>query len=146
MLIGHTTLMELILLPFKGKMKEEIKNSLTRFNTLKLEGLDINDDAKKRLLKVHKCRGKPFQVLSYLEDLFGKNNRMFFECGKDIRDQIISNKNYGFKKAGDYYVSSDGIYEFKMIEADFEYVDLLPKGESSLDSLESIQVDEEAPQ
>ena len=70
--------------------------------------------------------------------LFGKNNRMFFECGKDIRDQIISNKNYGFKKVGVYYVSSDSIYEFKMIEADFEYVDLLPQGESSLDSLEVI--------
>ena len=123
---------------FIANMKKQVSNSDYNKIPLVLVGLRYSYQGEEYL----NSEEHGLFYASTVVYLFGKNNRMFFECGKDIRDQIISNKNYWFKKAGDYYVSSDGIYEFKMIEADFEYVDLLPKGESSLDSLESIQVDE----
>ena len=72
LLIGHTALMEIILRPYKGEIKSKIHKSLTQFNRLELNNLQISHENKEKLFNLLSFRGKPSEVLDKLEEEFGK--------------------------------------------------------------------------
>ncbi|WP_320674694.1 ATP phosphoribosyltransferase regulatory subunit [Prochlorococcus sp. MIT 1341] len=72
LLIGHTGLMELILNPYRGKLKEEIKNYLIDFDRVGLEQLNLHSAHQEKLIKIIQTRGTANNVLTRLKDIFGE--------------------------------------------------------------------------
>ena len=70
-LIGHTELMELILLNYKPDIRNQVKEMLINFDQIGISKLQIEDSIKNELYKVNKCRGNPNQVLNELEKIYG---------------------------------------------------------------------------
>jgi len=83
LLIGHTSIMELVLTDIKKENRDEVRNALVDFDRLKLEEQELNEDLKAKLLTIQDCRGYPSQVLKALETNLGKSkilenlNRLF---------------------------------------------------------------------
>jgi len=71
LLIGHADLMALILTPFEGELKQQIRSALVRFDRLQLAELGLDDSSMDRLRRVMDLRGEPSQVLEALRRLFG---------------------------------------------------------------------------
>jgi ATP phosphoribosyltransferase regulatory subunit len=72
LLLGHTALMDLILSPFTGVKRDQIRTALIDFDRLALESFELGKDDKKRLLSLLNCRGTPDQVLTQLTGLCGE--------------------------------------------------------------------------
>ncbi len=67
LLIGHTDLMDIILSPFQGDIREGIRNSLINFDRVYIESLKIDKSVKDSLLEIHETRGNPLDVLKIIE-------------------------------------------------------------------------------
>ena len=72
LLLGHTALMDLLLRPFSGVLRDQIRTALIDFDRLAIENIDLADVEKTRLLSLLDCRGTPDQVLSQLASLCGE--------------------------------------------------------------------------
>ena len=72
LLLGHTALMDLVLRPFSGALRDQIRTALIDFDRLAIEGFDLADAEKTRLLSLLDCRGTPDQVLTQLGSLCGE--------------------------------------------------------------------------
>ncbi len=96
LLIGHTGLMDLILAPFEGVLKNKIRTALTEYDRLSLEMFDIPNGQKQSLIRVLEARGKSADIIKYLEEQFGNqevlNNlkRLFEQLEPIAKDQGIS--------------------------------------------------------
>ena len=71
LLLGHTALMDLILKPFNGSRRDEIRAALIRFDRLAIEAMELNDSERDRLLQLLDCRGRPGEVLDRLSAFYG---------------------------------------------------------------------------
>ena len=71
LLLGHTALMDLILSPFNGVRRDQIRAALIRFDRLAIEAMELNGSERDRLLQLLDCRGRPGEVLNRLSDLYG---------------------------------------------------------------------------
>ncbi|KZR71723.1 ATP phosphoribosyltransferase regulatory subunit [Prochlorococcus marinus str. MIT 1318] len=95
LLVGHTALMDLIMLPFQNDLREKIRTALIHYDRLALENLQLPNDQFERLLHHLECRGEPLDVLERLSGLFGTqqalNNlqRLFEQMGPLAADQGI---------------------------------------------------------
>ncbi len=72
LLIGHTSLMNLILKPFCKVQREIVKKALINYDRLTIETLEIDKEVKNILLSVQECRGYPIDVLTDLATLIGE--------------------------------------------------------------------------
>ena len=72
LLLGHTALMDLILRPFSGAMRDQIRTALIDFDRLAIEGFELAEADKQRLLSLLDCRGTPDQVLTQLAAICGE--------------------------------------------------------------------------
>ena len=75
LLIGHTSLMELILKPFDPSYRERIKDCLTNYNLIQLRDLDIETSEKELLMQIQSSRGIPTNVLNYLQKHYGMKSQ-----------------------------------------------------------------------
>ncbi len=73
LLIGHTALMDLILKDFHGKIKEEAKKALLRYDRLSIEKLNIEKDQKNWLIQFQNTRGNPTDVIKTLKTIYGES-------------------------------------------------------------------------
>ena len=73
LLIGHTSLMDLVLSDVEDTKKERIRSYLVSFDRLSLERDDITSELKDTLINLQECRGHPLKVLNILERIFGKS-------------------------------------------------------------------------
>ena len=71
LLIGHTSLMELILAPFEQPMREEIRTCLIQYDRLGLEAMGLEAADFRRLVNLLDCRGTPKTILDQLAESFG---------------------------------------------------------------------------
>ena len=71
LLIGHTSLMELILAPFEQPMREEIRTCLIQYDRLGLEAMGLEASDFRRLVNLLDCRGTPETILDQLAESFG---------------------------------------------------------------------------
>ncbi|WP_320667734.1 ATP phosphoribosyltransferase regulatory subunit [Prochlorococcus sp. MIT 1307] len=76
LLIGHTSLMELILHPLREACRAKVRNHLVNYDRLSLEKEEIEKELKARLIKLQECRGYPSDVLRELESNLGKSNEL----------------------------------------------------------------------
>lgn len=71
LLMGHADLMALILMPFSGELKQQIRTAMVHFDRLQLAALDLDSTCMERLRRVMDLRGEPADVLEQLRRLFG---------------------------------------------------------------------------
>ena len=71
LLIGHTSLMELVLAPFEQPLREEIRSCLIQYDRLGLEAMGLEASDLQRLVNLLDCRGTPMTTLELLEESFG---------------------------------------------------------------------------
>ena len=71
LLIGHTSLMELVLAPFEQPMREEIRTCLIQYDRLGLEAMGLEAADFRRLVNLLDCRGTPETILDQLAESFG---------------------------------------------------------------------------
>ena len=71
LLIGHTSLMELVLAPFEPPMREEIRTCLIQYDRLGLEAMGLEAADFRRLVNLLDCRGTPKTILDQLAESFG---------------------------------------------------------------------------
>ena len=96
LLLGHTALMDLILSPFNGEMRDQIRTALIDFDRLAIENFELTKDAKARLLSLLDCRGTPDQVLTQLasmggdQPVFDKLRRLCAHLSKAAQDQSVT--------------------------------------------------------
>ena len=96
LLLGHTALMDLILSPFNGEMRDQIRTALIDFDRLAIENFELTKDAKARLLSLLDCRGTPDQVLTQLasmggdQPVFDKLRRLCDHLSKAAQDQSVT--------------------------------------------------------
>ena len=76
LLIGHTSLMEIILAPIAKELRDFVKKALINYNCLAIEGLDISKEQKDSLIKIQQVRGLPTDIITYLESYFGAHNAL----------------------------------------------------------------------
>ncbi len=74
LLIGHTSLIDLILSIIGNENRESIRNYLLTYDRLSLENIKIDKQSKETLLLLQTCRGYPTNVLNTLQKELGKNN------------------------------------------------------------------------
>ena len=72
LLLGHTALMDLVLRPFSGAKRDQIRTALIDFDRLAIESFDLAEGEKTRLLSLMACRGIPEQVLKQLASICGE--------------------------------------------------------------------------
>lgn len=72
-LIGHTSLMELILLNIEGETRESVRNSLLNYDRVTLEKIKLDKRIKERILFLQSCRGYPSKILSILDGELGNS-------------------------------------------------------------------------
>lgn len=71
LLVGHAALMDLILSPFKGEKRNQVKTALTELDRLELDRLGLEPQAHERLLRQLDLRGEPSMVLEEERRCFG---------------------------------------------------------------------------
>ena len=71
LLIGHTSLMELVLAPFEPPMREEIRTCLIQYDRLGLEAMGLEAADFRRLVNLLDCRGTPKTIPDQLAESFG---------------------------------------------------------------------------
>ena len=71
LLFGHTALMDLVLKPYVGDVREAVRSALVRYDRLAIEAMDLAEEQRELLLLLLDSRGEPQQQLSHLDDLFG---------------------------------------------------------------------------
>ena len=74
LLVGHTSLMELVLAPFEQPIREEIRSCLIQYDRLGLEAMELEALDLKRLVNLLDCRGTPNKILELLADSFGSQS------------------------------------------------------------------------
>ena len=74
LLVGHTSLMELVLAPFEQPIREEIRSCLIQYDRLGLEAMELEALDLKRLVNLLDCRGTPKKILELLADSFGSQS------------------------------------------------------------------------
>jgi ATP phosphoribosyltransferase regulatory subunit len=72
LLLGHTQLMELILSPYEGSKRDEVRSALINFDRLAVETMELLPNERQTLLALMECRGTPTDVLQHLQQLFGQ--------------------------------------------------------------------------
>jgi ATP phosphoribosyltransferase regulatory subunit len=72
LLLGHTQLMELILSPYEGSKRDEVRSALINFDRLAVETMELLPNERQTLLALMECRGTPTDVLHHLQQLFGQ--------------------------------------------------------------------------
>ena len=96
LLLGHTALMDLVLSPFSGAMRDQIRTALIDFDRLAIENFNLADDEKSRLLSLLDCRGTADQVLKQLASLCGELpvfddlRRLCAHLAKAAEDQAVT--------------------------------------------------------
>ncbi len=73
LLIGHTSLIRMILSNISEEKRELIRTTLIDYDRLKLESIDLDQKQKENLLVIQELRGYPLEVLEELESKLGKN-------------------------------------------------------------------------
>ncbi|AAP99980.1 MULTISPECIES: ATP phosphoribosyltransferase regulatory subunit [Prochlorococcus] len=73
LLIGHQSILKLILSGISNDYKNKIQKYLTNYDLVETEDLDIDIEIKNKLLKVLKIRGNPSDVLDKLVNIYGSN-------------------------------------------------------------------------
>ena len=81
LLIGHKSLMKMILEGYKSNDQIIIRKYLTDYDLISAESIKIEERFKAKLLKVMKIRGEPKRVINQLVDIFG-NNQIFDELSR----------------------------------------------------------------
>ncbi len=71
LLIGHTSLMELVLGQFEQPIREEIRSCLMQYDRIGLEAMGLKASDLQRLVNLLDCRGTPKTILGQLRDTFG---------------------------------------------------------------------------
>ena len=71
LLVGHTSLMELVLAPFEQPIREEVRSCLIQYDRLGLEAMGLEALDLQRLVNVLDCRGTPETILELLRESFG---------------------------------------------------------------------------
>ncbi|WP_269622957.1 ATP phosphoribosyltransferase regulatory subunit [Prochlorococcus marinus] len=74
LLIGHKSLIELIIQNITSDYKSIVKTCLTNYDLITINKLDLKENIKNILLNVLKIRGNPFNILSQLEKIYGKKD------------------------------------------------------------------------
>ena len=72
LLLGHTQLMELILSPYEGSKRDEVRSALINFDRLAVETMELLPNERQTLMALMECRGTPTDVLQHLQQLFGQ--------------------------------------------------------------------------
>lgn len=96
LLLGHTALMDLILRPFSGAMRDQIRTALIDFDRLAIEAFELAEDEKTRLLSLLDCRGIPEQVLTQLasqcgeQPVFDELRRLCNHLSTAAQDQAVT--------------------------------------------------------
>jgi ATP phosphoribosyltransferase regulatory subunit len=96
LLLGHTALMDLILSPFNGEMRDQIRTALIDFDRLAIENLELTKEAKARLVSFLDCRGTPDQVLTQIasmggdQPVFEKLRRLCAHLSTAAQDQSVT--------------------------------------------------------
>ncbi len=76
LLIGHTSLMQLILSDMDIDIKDDIKNALLNYDRLTLENLDVDKKSKDRLLEIQSFRGHPTEIINKLSNYIGESHAL----------------------------------------------------------------------
>ena len=71
LLVGHTSLMELVLAPFEQPIREEVRSCLIQYDRLGLEAMGLEALDLQRLVNLLDCRGTPETILELLKESFG---------------------------------------------------------------------------
>jgi ATP phosphoribosyltransferase regulatory subunit len=71
LLVGHTSLMELVLAPFEQPIREEVRSCLIQYDRLGLEAMGLEALDLQRLVTLLDCRGTPETILELLKESFG---------------------------------------------------------------------------
>ena len=71
LLFGHTALMDLVLKPYVGDLRDAIRSALVHYDRLAIEAMDLTAEQRELLLLLLDSRGEPQQQLSHLDTLFG---------------------------------------------------------------------------
>ena len=71
LLVGHTSLMELVLAPFEQPIREEVRSCLIQYDRLGLEAMGLETLDLQRLVNLLDCRGTPETILELLKESFG---------------------------------------------------------------------------
>jgi ATP phosphoribosyltransferase regulatory subunit len=71
LLVGHTSLMELVLAPFEQPIREEVRSCLIQYDRLGLEAMGLEALDLQRLVNLLDCRGTPETILELLRESFG---------------------------------------------------------------------------
>ncbi len=87
LLIGHTTIFNLLTKDIKDLDKKKIQDCLSEFNLIGLNSLNINKNIKDILINILKTRGQPKMVLETLESVYGQND--IFEKLKRLFSIIV---------------------------------------------------------
>ncbi len=74
LLVGHTALMDLILLPYEDDLRNKIRTALIHYDRLALENLQLTKDQFENLINKLECRGEPTEVLERLKNVFGQQS------------------------------------------------------------------------
>ena len=74
LLIGHTSLMELILSKLNCLDQIRIRNALLNFDRLTLDNMSIEKQTRDKLIEIQDCRGYPTDTIIELENQLGKND------------------------------------------------------------------------
>ena len=95
LLLGHTQLMELILSPYEGSKRDEVRSALINFDRLAVETMELLPNERQTLLALMECRGTPTDVLQHLQQLFGQQpvfndlNRLCTLLSKTAVEQAV---------------------------------------------------------
>ncbi len=73
LLIGHKSLMKLILSSFDKRLENKIKNILSNFDLIELQSMDISSTNKDLLKKLIYKRGDPLTIIEDLKIIYGNN-------------------------------------------------------------------------
>ncbi len=74
LLVGHSSLMNLILSRYENKLQEKINKAFINFDLVEFNKLEISSQEKNNLLSIQKLRGEPEEVLNQLSSIFGEND------------------------------------------------------------------------
>ncbi len=71
LLVGHTGLIDLLLQKINPEFKNFVRKSLTEYDRLSIEKIELPEIIKSELIEVMECRGKPSEVLNNLQRIYG---------------------------------------------------------------------------
>ncbi len=96
LLIGHTSIMDLILEEIPLDLREMTRSSLVNLNRIDLDNLSLENELKEKLIRVLSARGSWEEILNFLESTYGKS-QIFDELYKLFNIVDSRSKEEGIK-------------------------------------------------